>query len=276
MTNADLPHDRTMKKSIFFFSDVHLGLQDARLEKAKERRLLEFLTHVQTHGEQLFIMGDLFDYWFEYSSVIPRGYHHVISKLATMAEEGITIRYVAGNHDFWLKDFFPNDLGIPVFTEPFGITLHGKRFYLHHGDGLALRDTGYRILKAVLRNPVSIFLYSLLHPDWTAPLARGSSRTSREYTGQKDFGETDGMVRFAEERIQEGYDFVIMGHRHHPSEQQLGSGRYVNLGDWIDDNTYAEFTGSELRLLTWNGPPAPPAAPKVRKSTARPRTARKR
>jgi UDP-2,3-diacylglucosamine hydrolase len=239
-------------KKIFFFSDVHLGLQDERQEKEKERRVLAFLSHVQQHGEQLFIMGDLFDYWFEYKYVIPRGYHHVLSKLAAMAEQGIKIHYVAGNHDFWLKDFFPNDLGIPVHKDPFGMTLRGKKFYFHHGDGLALKDTGYRILKKILRSPVSIFLYSLLHPDWTAPIARGSSKTSREYTGTKDFGETDGMIKFAEEKLAEGYDAVIMGHRHKPMEHITPHGSYLNLGDWITFNTYAEFDGKQLLLKVWN------------------------
>ena len=203
-------------KKIFFFSDVHLGLQDSILEKEKEKRLLSFLSYVEKNAEQVFIVGDLFDYWFEYKNVIPRGYHHVISKLAMMVEKGIKIHYIAGNHDFWLKDFFPNDLGIPVYKDPFGMTLMGKRFFFHHGDGLALHDTGYLILKKILRSKISIFLYSLLHPDWTAPLAHGSSKTSRTYTGHKDFGETDGMIKFSEEKFAEGYDIVIMGHRHKP------------------------------------------------------------
>lgn len=264
-------------KKIFFFSDVHLGLQNEQQEKDKERRVLSFLSHVQKHGEQLFIMGDLFDYWFEYTYVIPRGYHHVLSKLAAMAEQGIKIHYVAGNHDFWLKDFFPNDLGIPVHKDPFGMTLRGKKFFFHHGDGLAVNDTGYRILKKILRNPVSIFLYSLLHPDWTAPIARGSSKTSREYTGTKDYGETDGMIKFAEEKIAEGYDVVIMGHRHKPMEHTAAQGLYLNLGDWITYNTYAEFDGKQVLLKVWNMEQKKEHAPqKKRKALPAPRAPRRR
>ena len=162
-------------KKIFFISDVHLGLHDKEREKQKEQHLLSFLSSIENTAEQLFIIGDLFDYWFEYKYVIPRGYHHTISKLGNLVEKGIHIHYIAGNHDFWLQDFFPKELGIPVYKEPFGITLHGKKFYFHHGDGLALRDTGYRILKKILRSKINIFLYSFLHPDWTAPIARGSS-----------------------------------------------------------------------------------------------------
>ena len=181
-------------KSIFFISDVHLGLHDRDREKEKEERLLSFLSHVEEHGEQLFIVGDLFDYWFEYKYVIPRGYHHTISKLARLVEKGIAVHYVAGNHDFWLKDFFPNDLGIPVYKNPFPLMLRGKKFYFHHGDGLALKDTGYRFLKKILRNKFSIFLFSIVHPGITAPIAKGTSRSSRKYTANKDYGETDGML----------------------------------------------------------------------------------
>jgi len=238
-------------KSIFFISDVHLGLHDRGREKEKEERLLSFLSHVEEHGEQLFIVGDLFDYWFEYKYVIPRGYHHTISKLARLVEKGIAVHYVAGNHDFWLKDFFPNDLGIPVYKNPFAMMLRGKKFYFHHGDGLALKDTGYRILKKILRNKFSIFLFSIVHPGITAPIAKGTSRSSREYTANKDYGETDGMLQFATEKIKEGCDVVIMGHRHVPSSQKIGRGTYINLGDWISYSTYAEFDGNTVELKTW-------------------------
>lgn len=238
-------------KNIFFFSDVHLGLHDAQREKEKERRVLTFLSHVKEHGEQLFIMGDLFDYWFEYKYVIPRGYHNILAMLSSLVEAGIKVHYIAGNHDFWLKDFFPNDLGIPVYKDPIQIDLRGKKFFLHHGDGLALNDTGYLILKKILRNPISIFLYSIIHPDWTAPIARGSSKTSRAYTGNKDFGETDGMIKFAEEKFRTGIDVVIMGHRHKPLVHSVGNALYLNLGDWITYNTYAEFDGTALELKTW-------------------------
>ncbi len=211
-----------------------------------------FLSHVAERGEQLFILGDLFDYWFEYKHVVPRGFHHTISKLASLVEQGVKVHYLAGNHDFWLRDFFPHDLGIPVYKDPFEMTLHTKRFFLHHGDGLALNDSGYRILKKILRSKLNIFLFSLLHPDITAPIAKGSSKSSRAYTSHKDYGENDGMVLFATEKIKEGCDVVIMGHRHQPLAKNIGSGLYINLGDWISNSTYAEFDGTRVELKTWN------------------------
>lgn len=238
-------------KSVFFFSDVHLGVQSPEEERAKVRRVLAFLDHVLRNGEELFILGDLFDYWFEYRYVVPRGHHHVLSRLAQLVENGVTVRYLVGNHDFWLKDFFPDELGIPVYTEPLAVERRGRRLYLHHGDGLALKDTGYRILKAVLRNRVSMFLFSLLHPTIASWLARSSSKKSRQYTGNKDYGETDGMIRFAAEKTAEGYDAVLMGHRHVPADMPAGTGRYINLGDWMQHNTYAELTDDALELKTW-------------------------
>jgi len=239
-------------KPIFFFSDVHLGLHDSVREKEKLRRVLSFLSHVEEHGERLFIVGDLFDYWFEYSSVIPRGYHHILSRLGMMVERGMQIDYIAGNHDFWLRDFFPAELGIPVYKDPLSITLEGKKFLLHHGDGLATNDTGYRIMKRIFRNRFNIMLYSWVHPDWTTPLARGTSRTSRTYTSTKDYGETDGMLKFAAERIRAGYDVVVMGHRHQPCVTPIGAGTYVNLGDWVTHSSYAEFDGDTITVKDWN------------------------
>ena len=125
-----------------------------------------------------------------------------------------------------------------------------------------MNDRGYLFLKNILRSPISIFLYSLLHPDWTAPLAQGSSKKSRQYTGDKDFGETDGMLQFAEEKISEGYDFVIMGHRHKPLEQKIYNGHYLNLGDWISYNTYATFDGKKIELKVWDNPSVKTERPK--------------
>ena len=239
-------------KSIFFISDVHLGLHDKEREREKENRLLSFLSYVEERGEELFILGDLFDYWFEYKYVIPRGFHRTLSKLGMLVEKGIKVHYLAGNHDFWLKDFFPDDLGIPVYKEPFSKTLGGKKFYFHHGDGLAIKDAGYRLLKKILRNRISIFFFSLLHPGITAPIAKGTSRSSRAYTANKDYGETDGMILFATEKIHNGYDVVMMGHRHDPLLRTIDQGTYINLGDWITYSTYAEFNGTTIELKTWS------------------------
>ena len=238
-----------MRKT-YFFSDAHLGLGSKDEELQKERLLIAFLEAVERDGEQLFIVGDLFDYWFEYKTVVPKGFFRLFTKLAVLTEKGIGVSYLAGNHDFWLKSYFQDELGMQVFLDPIERTIRGKRFYIHHGDGLMKNDTGYRVLKRILRNKTNIFLYSLLHPDFASRLARGSSQASRKHVGKRTFEEHD-MVEFAERKIQDGFDYVVMGHNHVPHRRNIEGGVYVNLGDWITEHTYAVFDGKKLELKEW-------------------------
>lgn len=236
----------------YFFSDAHLGIGSREEDRAKERRIIQFLEFVQQDAEHVFIVGDLFDYWFEYRSVVPKGYTRLLGKLGELTDKGIFVTFVAGNHDFWLKDYFTVELGMEVSLDPIERIIGGKRFYIHHGDGLIRDDRGYRILKRILRNKFNIWLFSLVHPDLTGAIARWSSGTSRQYTGSRKYEETD-MVEFAADRIREGFDYVIMGHHHQSAVKKFNRGMYVNLGDWMRENTYAVFDGKSLMLKTWKG-----------------------
>jgi len=238
---------------VYFISDVHLGLGDRQAERQKEDRLLAFLQGILPKTGELCILGDLFDFWFEYATVIPKGFHRTLTALQAFTDRGIPVHYIAGNHDFWMGDFFQKELGVHMYLDPCELTLGGKRVFLHHGDGLAPRDTGYRMIKPVLRNRLAIRLYRLLHPDIGVPLARGSSRTSRAYTSNKDYGEEEGMLKFATKKFAEGCDIVVMGHRHRPHIEQIDKGTYVNLGDWISFHTYAVLDGGVVTLETWTG-----------------------
>lgn len=235
---------------IYFFSDAHLGLGPKEEDEKKERSLVRFLEMVKQDGQELIIVGDLFDYWFEYKTVVPKGYFRLFTKLSELTESGVIISYLAGNHDFWLKSYLREELGIQIFLEPIERNFLGKRFYIHHGDGLSKNDTGYRILKKILRSRINIFLFSLLHPDLTGWIAHWSSRKSRHHVSKRTF-ELDDMVEFAGRKIREGYDYVIMGHNHSPLYRNLGTGVYVNLGDWISENSYAVFDGTSLELKRW-------------------------
>jgi UDP-2,3-diacylglucosamine hydrolase len=239
--------------SSYFFSDVHLGLSDPSIERQKEERLLGFLKHILPDTEQLFVVGDLFDFWFEYKTVIPKGFHRTLAALQEFTDRGIKVHYVAGNHDFWMGKFFETELGMVLHFDPFEMEVGGKRIFFHHGDGLAKNDAGYRFIKPILRNRFNIRLFRWLHPDLGVRLARGSSRTSRQYTSQKHYDEEEGMIAYARERIDKGANIVMMGHRHKPNVVPLGPGNYVNLGDWITYNTYAELSGGTLQLNVWNG-----------------------
>ncbi len=235
----------------YFISDAHLGLGTKDEERAKESRLIQFLDHIAHDVDQLFIVGDLFDAWFEYRTVIPKGFHRFFAKVSELTDRGVPIHYLAGNHDYWMRDFFRDELGMNTHYEPFDVWIDDKRIYIHHGDGLAANDTGYLILKKLFRSRLNIWLYSWLHPDIGLAFAKSTSKRSRQHTSGKDYGEGDAMMGFAQEKIDEGYDIVVMGHRHRPVIRQLGKGTYINLGDWIEHNTFAELEGGCITLKTW-------------------------
>jgi len=236
---------------VYFISDAHLGLGNRKEEREKEERLMAFLDQVKKDASQIFIVGDLFDAWIEYRTVIPKGFHRILAKLDELVSAGITVHYLVGNHDCWVRDYFREEIGIQTHTSEFEILLNGKKVFLHHGDGLSSKDTGYKILKKIVRNRFAIWLYSWLHPDLGIRLARSSSKTSRQYTAGKHYGEEDGMLNFAKGKIESGYDIVIMGHHHKPVYEQIGNGIYLNLGDWISSNTYAELDGVQIALKEW-------------------------
>jgi len=236
----------------YFISDAHLGLGSKDKERAKEDRLLGFLKSILPSTDQLYILGDLFDFWFEYATVIPKGFHRTLTALQEFTDRGHEVHYLAGNHDFWMGDYFHSELGMSVHFDPFETTIEGKRIFLHHGDGLSRGDYGYKMIKPVLRNRFNIWIYKWLHPDLGVKLARGSSRTSREHTSTNHHAEEGGMIQFATKKIRQGVDIVVMGHRHKPNMIMIEKGTYVNLGDWISHNTYGELSKGRMALKTWN------------------------
>lgn len=235
----------------YFISDAHLGLGTKEEEKVKEQRLISFLMNIQKDADSLFILGDLFDAWFEYKTVIPKGFHRIISKLDELVQNKIAVHYLAGNHDYWMDDYFRDEIGIKIYSEPFDVKIDEKKIYMHHGDGLATNDNGYLIIKKIFRSPLNIRLFKLLHPDLGIRIARKFSVTSRKHTSHKHYGEDDGIKKAAEQKIKEGYDIVVMGHRHVPTLLKIENGLYVNLGDWINHFTYAEFTDGKIELKKW-------------------------
>ena len=237
-----------MGDAYYFFSDVHLGLESEEREKLKEKKLIGFLDRASADASEFFIVGDLFDCWIEYRQVVPKGFYRLLAKLAEIREAGIVINYIAGNHDFWKGNYFSKEFGIEICHTHIERTIGGKKFFIHHGDGFAYNDTGYRILKKIMRSRLSQKLYSLLHPDIGIWLAKGTSETSRTYTSEKDYTERDGLRDAAFRKIDEGYDYVVMGHRHLPVMLRHNKGFYVNLGDWIDHSSYGEFRRGEFEL----------------------------
>lgn len=218
---------------IYFVSDVHLGFGPPDADRARERALATTLRGIAADATRVFIVGDLFDYWFDYKHVIPRDFVRTLAALHDLRDAGVEITYLMGNHDFGHYSYFRDVLGVEVLEHDLDITLGTKRFLIAHGDGKAHNDAGYRVLRRILRNKTIQATYRLLHPTIGIGLASGTSRGSRAYTDQKDYGTVDGLREFAARKISEGADFVVMGHRHRVTQEQIGSGQYINLGDWL-------------------------------------------
>jgi len=236
-------------KRYFFISDIHLGLDTPEKEKAKEDKLLKFIEFASGNCDELFIMGDLFDYWFEYRRVYQKGYFRTLTAIHELVQKGITVHYFIGNHDFLHRDFFTRDLGVKLYPEEVSLTLNGRKFYLGHGDGLVKNDYGYLIVKKVLRNRVAQFLFSLIHPDLGIRIASGTSKKSRKYTSGKDYGELDGLTQKAEEMIDSGFDFVIFGHLHRRKFIKYKNGTYINLGTWLRQPCYGRFENGVFEIV---------------------------
>lgn len=231
-----------MNKNYLFISDVHLGLQSRDIEKEKERKLVEFLNFAKNNCDDLFIAGDLFDYWFEYRKVYQKGYFRTLTALQDLVEAGVKVHYFIGNHDFFHNGFFEKEIGLLLYHNPAEFHLNDKRFFIGHGDGLVKNDLGYNILKVILRSKLTQFLYSLIHPDIGVALASHTSKSSRDYTTKKDYGEQDGLFEAAKKKIDEGFDFVLFGHLHRKQYLQYKNGFYINLGSWIQEPCYGKFS----------------------------------
>lgn len=243
-----------MNKKYYFFSDVHLGLGSSEDEKLKEKKLVAFLNKITPDIEKLYIVGDLFDCWIEYRKVVPKGFYRLLSQLNEIAEAGIEINFLSGNHDFWLNNYLRDDVGLALRNDYMTEELDGKTFYITHGDGLSKGDPGYKIIKRMLRSRINQYLYSLVHPDLGVSLAQSSSKTSRHANEEDAYG-ARGMKEFAEKKVTEGFDYVVMGHYHKPQYIELNSGMrsgiYITLGDWIRHFTYGVYSDGQFELKVW-------------------------
>jgi len=250
-TIKELPYPLRLApdQRILFISDFHLGVSRSEQEAEKERRLTSFLAHLDPRRDWLILLGDLFEFWFEYRTVIPREHLHIIQQLIALREEGLPILYFAGNHDFWLGDFFTKNLGIPLIPDALELKLGGKKFFIAHGDALGRGDWGYKVMKKIFRNPVNIFLYRLIHPDLGIPFAKAIASLSRSKGEKPDTPYRD----FAMKKLEEGYDIVVFGHTHKPLFLSVGEKLYLNTGDWLRHFTYGKWEGGKLTLETWKG-----------------------
>lgn len=248
--NIQLPSN----KKIYFASDQHLGIPDHQKSLEREKKFVGWLNEVKQDAGVIFLLGDLFDFWFEYKRVVPKGFVRVLGKLAEIRDSGIPVYFFVGNHDLWMNGYFEQELKIPVYHKPMEFTINSKEFLIGHGDGLGPGDKGYKRMKKVFINPFSKWLYRWLHPDIGVRLAQYLSTKNKLISGEEDVKflgeENEWLAQYAKKKLESRhYDYFVFGHRHLPLEIAVGkNSTYINMGDWITHFTYAVFDGERLEL----------------------------
>jgi UDP-2,3-diacylglucosamine hydrolase len=246
-------------KKVFFLSDFHLGAPNAEASLVREKLVVNFLNEIKDEAAAIFIVGDVFDFWYEYKRVVPKGYVRLLGKLAELSDAGIQLHFFVGNHDMWMKDYLAAELGTPVYYEPHEFTFNNKSFYVGHGDGLGPGDHGYKALKKLFRNPVAQWGFGIIPTRIGIGVADYFSRKSRAATGSSEevfLGEDkEWLIIYSKELLaQRVRNYFVFGHRHLPIDFRLTPEcRYINLGDWISFFTYAVFDGEEMELKSYTG-----------------------
>jgi UDP-2,3-diacylglucosamine hydrolase len=245
-----------MVKKTYFISDLHLGV-GARVSSAeRERQVVRWLEMVSKDAEAIYLVGDIFEFWFEYATVVPKGYVRFLGKIAELRDAGIPIYFFTGNHDIWMFRYFEDELGIPIYRQPIVRRIQGKQFFIGHGDGLGPEDTGYKLLKKVFSNSVCQWLFARIHPNFGINIANYWSGKSREvkYLKRRDWlgADKEWLVAYCERKITQLPDiaYFVFGHRHLPIDFTLNNKttKYINTGDWLNYNSYSFFDGEKMTI----------------------------
>jgi UDP-2,3-diacylglucosamine hydrolase len=246
------------REKIYFVSDMHLGSTVFDNPLTAEKRFVAWLTSIQPEAKALYLLGDVFDFWFEYKTVAPRGFTRFLGKLAEMSDAGIEIHFFTGNHDIWVFDYLPNETGVILHKEPLLTEIDGKKFYLAHGDGLGDRNHSFRLIRWIFHNRLCQRLFAMIHPRWGIGLAHFWARHSRkkdllsplDYLGE----DREHLVLYAKEYIQKypDTDYLIFGHRHILLDLLLNThARMLIIGDWLRYFSFAVWENGELKLEQW-------------------------
>ncbi|MFZ1806790.1 MAG: UDP-2,3-diacylglucosamine diphosphatase [Cyclobacteriaceae bacterium] len=250
-----LPSD----KKIYFASDFHLGVPNHEASLTRERRIIRWLDEVKADAHSIYLLGDIFDFWFEYKQAIPKGYVRLLGKLAELRDQGMPIYFFTGNHDMWMFDYFPQELGIPIYRAPIELEIGNQKLMIGHGDGLGPGDTSYKILKKFFNSRLCQWLFARLHPNLGIGIAKIWSRNSRIANMKKEEKfkgeENEYLLTYCRELEKSSHhDFYVFGHRHLPLDLEVGNNsRYINLGEWVNFNTYGVYDGSSIQLETFKG-----------------------
>lgn len=247
-------------EKIYFASDFHLGIPSLEESHRREKRIVAWLEEVRKDAREIYLVGDLFDFWFEYKHSVPKGHVRLLGKIAELSDQGIPVILFTGNHDMWMFDYLPGELGVQLYREPIIRYYNDRKFFIGHGDGLGPGDNGYKFIKKVFANKLCQWLFARIHPNLGIQVANfwsGKSRSVNHYVDREFHGEEKEMlVIFCREYLKQDpeVDYFVFGHRHLPLDIRVGDkSRYINLGDWISYNTYAVFNGEQLELKTYEG-----------------------
>jgi UDP-2,3-diacylglucosamine hydrolase len=247
-------------KKIYFASDQHLGVPNYEQSLIREKHVIKWLEMARKDAAAIYLLGDLFDFWFEYKTAVPKGYVRILGKIAEITDSGIPVYLFTGNHDMWMFDYLPKEIGVELHRDPVVKEYNGKKFFIGHGDGLGPGDHGYKFIKKVFRNKFCQWAFARLHPNFGIGLANyfsGKSRLANAGSDKEFLGEeNEWLAIYAKEKLkQQHYDYFVFGHRHYPMDLEVGTNsRYINLGEWVSDFTYAVFDGSELSLEEFGAP----------------------
>lgn len=243
---------------IYFASDFHLGVPTYEKSLDREKLIVKWLDEVSKDATEIYLLGDVFDFWFEYKTAVPRGYVRLLGKLAEICDKGIPVHYFIGNHDMWTFDYLTKEIGVKLYREPIFREINKVKFHIGHGDGLGPGDHGYKFLKKVFSNRLCQWLFARLHPNLGIGLANFWSRKSRAASGNTDevfLGEDkEWLVIYCKDILKRtDVNYFIFGHRHLDLDIKLNEkSRYINLGDWFKKNTYAVFDGEKVELKSYN------------------------
>ncbi len=245
--------NNSIKNKIYFVSDSHLGVPDYASSLEREKLLVKWLDSIKADAREIYLLGDIFDYWFEYKWAVPKGHVRLLGKLAELSDSGISMHYFTGNHDMWMFGYFPTELNIPVYRKPVSREMNGKKFFIAHGDGLGPGDYKYKFIKKVFSNKLCQWLFARLHPNFGLWLIKYLSRKSRVANGDTDevfLGEDkEFLIQFVKNNEKTTHhDYYIFGHRHLPLDIIIGNARQINTGDWVKNFSYAVWDGEKLEL----------------------------
>ncbi len=244
-------------KKVFFASDFHLGAPDEKASKLREKKIIHWLNSIQEDAAAIFLVGDIFDFWFEYKKAVPKGFVRFLGKIAELRDKDIPVVFFTGNHDLWMKDYFEKELNVPVHHNPIQLIIEGKHLLIGHGDGLGPGDKEYKVLKQIFTNNLAKWLFRWLHPDIGITLAQkwsSNSRISKIDKGENDFkGEDEWLWQYCKQiEKNQHFDYYVFGHRHIPLDLPVGnSSRYFNLGEWVSQFTYGVFDGTKFDIKTF-------------------------